>query len=222
MAIHTDPADRPLGPGPEAEAVRPADANPDVSPNERSFEAKSPVLVPAHLFGDWFGVRTAIEDNGITPTITWVSNIAGNPIGGQQQGFTEAENLGMDFLFDMRKLGGIEDTKFHVSMSQRSGTGLSQDYIGNVFPVQQVFGGETFKVVDVDAQRSYADGRLDARLGRIAVTDDFLVSPYFWAFMNNAIDGNPKGIFLNAPGTSAYPSAAWARGCAGGRPIEPT
>ena len=27
--------------------------------------------------------------------------------------------------------------------------------------------------------------------------------------MNNGIDGNPKGIFLNVPGTSAYPSAAW-------------
>ena len=51
------------------------------------------------------------------------------------------------------------------------------DYIGNVFPVQQVFGGETFKLVDVDVQRTFCDGRADARLGRIAVTDDFLSRP---------------------------------------------
>jgi carbohydrate-selective porin OprB len=43
----------------------------------------------------------------------------------------------------------------------------------------------------------------------IAAGDVFLVSPYDYVFMQNAIDGNPVGIFFNAPGMSAYPNATW-------------
>jgi porin len=181
----------------------------DVSPQERTFVPESLILRPDHLFGDWFGTRTQMEDDGITPTVTWVSNIAGNPTGGMKSGFTEAENLGFDCVFNLEKLRGIENTNFHVSLSQRSGASLSEDYIGNTFPVQQVFGGETFKVVDVDVMHVFADGAMDVRMGRIAVGDEFLISEYFWAFMNNAFDGNPKSVFFNAPGASAYPSASW-------------
>jgi porin len=187
----------------------PTDDAMDVRPNQRSLTSDAVLLPSGHLFGDWYGLRSRLEAQGITPSVTWVTNMAGNPVGGREQAFTEAENLGIDFAFDLQKLYQLDDTQFHVSMSQRSGVGLSQNYIGNVFPVQQVSGGETFKLVDVDLQHTFADGDCEVRLGRIAVTDDFLVSPYFWLFMNNGIDGSPKGIFLNAPGTTAYPNTTW-------------
>jgi porin len=205
-AAFAQDVDPPAANGPTAPD---AETSADVRVNQRDLAQDSPLLPPAHLFGDWFGLRSRLDDRGITPTVTWVSDMVGNPVGGLRHGFTEAENLGIDFVCDLEKLRGIDDTKFHVSMSQRSGVGLSKDYIGNVFPVQEVYGGETFKLVDVDIERAFADGAIDVRLGRMAVGDEFLVSPYFWAFVNNGIDGTPKGIFFNAPGTSAYPSAAW-------------
>jgi hypothetical protein len=61
-------------------------------------------LPRAHLLGDWFGFRTNLEDQGITPTLTFVTDLAGNPVGGRSQGFTEADNLGLDLLFDLDKL----------------------------------------------------------------------------------------------------------------------
>jgi porin len=103
----------------------------------------------------------------------------------------------------------MEGSKFHVSMSQRSGASLSNKYIGNAFNVQQVYGGETFKLIDVEYIKRYYDGKLTFHMGRIAAGDDFLTSPYYWIFMQNGIDGNPVGIFKNAPGMSAYPNAAW-------------
>ena len=47
------------------------------------------------------------------------------------------------------------------------------------------------------------------RVGRIATGDDFLVSPYNYIFVQNGFDGNPVGIFFNAPGMTAYPNATW-------------
>jgi porin len=187
----------------------PIDGPEDIPTNEHYFTAPSLLLPSSHLFGDWYGFRTRMENSGITPAVTWVTNLAGNPTGGRQQGFTECENLGFDFLFDLQKIYNLEDTQFHVSMSQRSGTSLSNKCIGNEFNVQQVYGGETFRLVDFDLQKSFFDGQLEWVIGRIAAGDDFLASPYYWLFMQNSIDGNPVCLFKNSPGMSAYPNAAW-------------
>jgi hypothetical protein len=48
------------------------------------------VLPQEHLFGDWAGTRTWLEEVGITPTLTLVMDALGNPTGGMQQGFTGA------------------------------------------------------------------------------------------------------------------------------------
>ena len=46
-----------------------------------------------HLLGDWAGARPWLEERGITPTVTFVLDALGNPIGGMQQGFKQASNL---------------------------------------------------------------------------------------------------------------------------------
>src|SRR5215467_4361393 len=162
-----------------------------------------------HLFGDWLGWRTSLEDFGISPTLTFVTDIAGNVTGGKNQGVTHADNLGLDLLFDLDKLLGLQGGSFLASISQRSGANLSREHIGNVFTIQQVYGGQTFHLIDLAYQQKLFDDRIEVRLGRIAAGDDFLVSPYDWLFMQNAFCGNPVGIFFNAPGMTAYPNATW-------------
>jgi porin len=167
------------------------------------------VLPREHLLGDWYGTRTWLEDRGITPTLTFVTDSLGNPTGGMEQGFTTANNLGIDLNFDLEKLCGLEGGSFLISMSYRFGGSLSANYIHNVFTVQQVFGGETFHFINMAYLQKLFDDRVEVRLGRIATGDDFLVSPYNYVFVQNGFDGNPVGIFFNSPGMSAYPNDTW-------------
>ena len=182
----------------------------EVPAGQRSLALPFQLVLPRdHLFGDWYGARTWLDDRGIDPTFTFVTDSLGNPTGGTRQGFTTANNLGLDLNLDLEKLCGIEGGSFLVSMSYRFGGSLSANYIHNFFPVQQVFGGETFRVVNVAYLQKLLDDRVELRLGRIATGDDFLVSPYNYVFVQNGFDGNPKGIFVNAPGTTAYPTDTW-------------
>jgi porin len=167
------------------------------------------VLPRAHLFGDWAGSRTWLEERGITPTLTFVMDALGNPTGGMQQGFRQASNLGLDVHFDLQKLFGLNGGSFFISFSERFGSSLSREDIGNVFTVQQVLGGQTYRLIDVAYQQRLFDDRVELRVGRIAAGDDFLVSPYNYVFVQNGVDGNPVGIFFNAPGMTAYPNATW-------------
>jgi porin len=167
------------------------------------------ILPREHLLGDWLGTRTWLEDHGITPTFTFVTDSLGNPTGGSEQGFTTANNVGLDLNFDLEKLGVVEGGSFLLSMSYRFGGSLSANYIHNVFTVQQVFGGETFHLINVAYLQKLFDDRVELRLGRIATGDDFLVSPYNYVFVQNGFDGNPVSIFFNSPGMTAYPNDTW-------------
>ena len=166
------------------------------------------VLPRAHLLGDWLGARTWLESHGVVPTITFVTDALGNPTGGKQQGFTATNNLGVDLLFDFDKLFGIPGGSFEFSFSERFGSSLTQDYIGNVFSVQQIFPG-TYKIVDMAYRQQLFGNRLELRLGRMAAGDDFLVSAYNCVFVQNSFCGNPVSVFFNGPGMTAYPNATW-------------
>ena len=172
----------------------------------RPFQLASP---RAHLFGDLFGLRSEAEDAGIHPTISFVTDIAGNVSGGMNQAVSHADNLGLDLLCELDKLIGLDGGSFLASVSLRSGSSLSSQHVGNVFTIQQVYGGQTFHLIDLAYQQKLMDDRLEIRLGRLAAGDDFLVSPYNWLFMQNGFNGNPVGIFFNSPGMTAYPNATW-------------
>jgi porin len=167
------------------------------------------VLPREHLLGDWYGTRTWLEDRGIIPTLTFVTDSLGNPSGGNEQGFTTANNVGLDLNFDLEKLCDFEGASLLLSMSYRFGGSLSANYIHNVFTVQQVFGGETYHLINLAYLQKLLDDRVELRLGRIATGDDFLVSPYNYVFVQNGFDGNPVGIFFNSPGMTAYPNDTW-------------
>jgi porin len=204
-AISPTTAGAPVGTG-----QQPGSAPVSVFPvSERIFGMDLIVLPVDHLLGDWYGLRTRLEDAGITPSLTFVSNLAGNPVGGLRRGFTEADNLGLNLVCDLDKLYGLEGGTFIFTTNQRSGANLSRIDVGNTFTVQQVYGREIWQVINVAYLQKLLDDRVELRMGRIAAGDVFVVSPYDYVFMQNAIDGNPVGIFFNAPGMSAYPNATW-------------
>ena len=198
--------DRPHTNSPTALFGGSAGSGPQVPANLRPFQLTLP---REHLLGDWLGWRAKAEEAGISPTLTFVTDIAGNVTGGKSQGVTHADNLGLDLLFDLNKLVGLQGGSFLASISQRSGSSLSKEHVGNVFTIQQVYGGQTFHLINLAYQQKLFDDRVEVRLGRMATGDDFLVSPYDWVFMQNAFDGNPVGIFFNSPGMTAYPNATW-------------
>jgi porin len=176
------------------------------SPTARVFEL---VLPGDHLLGDWGGLRSRLEESGITPRWFFITDVAGNLSGGRDQGATQASSTEVSLYFDLDRIAGLKGASLFTSMSQRWGHRLSSDYVGNVFSEQQIYGFETFRLIDFSYQQKLVNDRVELRLGRFAQTDDFLDSPYNYGFMSNAFCGNPFGILLDAPGMQAY-SGTWA------------
>ena len=166
-------------------------------PTKRVFQ----LVLPANICsGDWGGLRSKLEESGITPRLVLVTDFAGNPSGGRSQGATAPSSVELSLFFDLEKMWGLKKGSIFASFSERWGDSLSLTEIGNVFSTQQIYGFQTYRVIDLSYQQELFDDHMELRLGRFPAMDDFLVSPYNFGFMSNAFCGNPFGIILNAPG----------------------
>jgi porin len=168
-----------------------------------------------YLFGDVWGARPAMENMGLDLSVSFAMNIAGNPVGGVSQGVTQLNSTGINFGADMDKLVGLEGLTFFASMSVRGGTSLSLTRIDNVINVQQLYGNETYRLVNLYLEQVLMDGNFAIKAGRIAQFDDFSHSDAFAYYMNNAFDGQPVGFFFMGPFT-AYPVTTWGALVRGG------
>lgn len=162
-----------------------------------------------YLTGDWGGIRTRLRDRGVLFTIQYWTNLAGNPIGGNKQGFTYTDQTSISVDFDMSKLVGWKGGALYVVFNNRIGTSLSNEDIGNNFQAQQLFGGgERFRLAELSVEQSFAEGRINLRGGRYP-DDDFATAPIYCLFMSQSFCGYPQGVAqdTNLP---YFPASTWA------------
>jgi len=157
--------------------------------------------------GDWDGVRSDLSEAGVSVFGTYESESAGNPVGGKSQEFRYTHNIALGVAMDLQRLAGIDDTYFLASASERTGNSLSYD-IPNFFQVQQIFGHQTIRLVDLALEHQFFDKKLDVVAGRINALDDFATSPLYCFAQNLGFCGNPLSIPVDAS-VPSYPGAAW-------------
>jgi porin len=156
----------------------------------------APTAAPIHLRGHFVGEAAA------------------NPTGGLQRGTAFAGEFMLGADIDFAKLTGAGGT-LHVTLTEREGSSLSTNTIGNIFTVQEIYGdGLTPRLTEFSYEQAFAKGKVDAIAGRVITENDFAVSPVYWGdslyctFQNNGICGTPISIPINS-GYVAYPSSAW-------------
>ena len=160
------------------------------------------------LTGDWKGWRSRLEGEGVTVVADYITQIAGNPVGGRYGKVTYTHNFGIWLNFDLEKVVGWTGGSLHLSGNDRAGTSLSGRAIENLFAVQQIFGSETVHLTTLFFEQSLFKRNWNIVIGRINWGDDFAQSPLYCKFQNLGFCGNPVAIPMNV-NLSSYPSSAW-------------
>lgn len=159
-----------------------------------------------YMLGNLGHRRHKLAHAGITLDASYVTNLLGNPSGGKERDFAYDGSYGLSVNIDFTK-HGLTGLNLFSSLCWRTGTNLSRK-IDNQFTVSQIYGSQTIRLVELYLLETLFDKRFTMKAGRICAGDDFLCSPLYWQYVNNAFDGNPVSIFFNIPFT-AFPGATW-------------
>lgn len=174
--------------------------------------------------GDWGGMRTKLEDIGITPEAAYTTDILavhnGNADGNSNNdGWDYAGMLEFGINFDFEKLAGIPGFSLYASGAWSSGHDLSERQVGNLFAVQQIFTGREVRLGQLYLQQELYDDRLAFKLGRLTTEEDFLSSDIYANYVNASINGTPTNVPDSNIGFTTAPWAQWGFVVAG-EPVE--
>jgi len=167
-----------------------------------------------YLFGDWWGVREKLANDGIHPTFIVVTDPFGNPTGGERRGFTDYTLIGLDIRLDTEMMGGWRGGQFTIGAAINFGNDLTTEYVGNTYPIQLASVATSQpRLTYLSYRQTFAEGKLDLLVGRLTINslqgEEFIGSAYFKAFTSVGFDLLPQGVFLNSPGANGYPATTW-------------
>lgn len=161
------------------------------------------------LTGDWGGLRTRLQETGITFNAHYASESAGIVSGGPRRTARYTQQLDLETLFDLQRLAGIPDARVQFTLTDRSGRSLTNDVLHNQFSVQELYGaGQNFRLAEMNYQQDLDDHRINIELGWSPLGDDFARLPDFCKFQNGVICGHANAMTTNS-GAHNFPTAEW-------------
>ena len=161
-----------------------------------------------YLAGNWGGLRSQLEDEGVTPYVVYTSIISGNPSGGTRQaGPKYAQDINFGLTFDMQKLVGWEEATINVNSVDRVGKTIKPD-VGSVYDPVQIYGGQTITLYNLTLEQKFWNDLGALKIGRLSPGDDFAESPLYNYYVNNGIDGQIRAI-IDDTRFATYPFASW-------------
>ena len=160
------------------------------------------------LTGNWGGLRSKLEDEGINFAADTIDEVFGNPLGGAKRGAIYEGRLELLATLDLGKLAGIEDATLHANAYQIRGRGLSANYLDrNLLTVSNIEAARSLRLFDLWGEQVMLDGRVSVRVGQIAADDEFFISQYSASLINGTF-GWPSIAVADLPsGGPDYPLA---------------
>lgn len=163
----------------------------------------------AYLFGDWNGHRTRLADEGVTFDLGYDSAAAHNVTGGTRQLTRYADQWKAGATLDLEPLWGWKGSTFQIAYTQRNGRDLGADAeIGNNQLLQEVYGrGQTLHLTILALGQTFLDGKLDWRIGRLPVGEDF--HQFSCSFQSLTFCGAQPGNLVGDYWVN-WPTSQWA------------
>jgi len=154
-------------------------------------------------------LRQLLRDQGIDFRFGYVSETATNLQGGAHELGRYTDQLTFFTQLDLQKLFGIRNAQFAVVITDRNGHNLSADAkLDSLQQVQELYGrGQTWRWTEFYYDQKYLNGKLDWKIGRLPVGDDF--ASFSCEFVNLTFCGSAPG---NLVGSYWYnwPVSQWA------------
>jgi porin len=160
------------------------------------------------LTGNWGGLRSYLDDRGVTITLAYVNDLLANVGGGIRSGQVGLGAFQPQLDVDLQKLAGWEGGHVHVHGLVTHGPFFSPTYLGNILAASNLEAGPVARLYALWYEHNTPDDRWSIRTGLMLADSQFLQSKTAANFINNGISW-PTFLAANLPASGpAYPLPA--------------
>lgn len=175
---------------------------------EEILPTRSDFAVPQTLWGDWGGIRSWLDQYGVSFTLNQTSDYVGNTRGGIRQGFVYDGLLDLEVDIDLNKALGWQGGKIHFTGYGIQGQNLATQFTGSILTTTNVESNPSIpKVGEFWFEQKLLDNQLGIRAGLLEADRYYIISPTANVFVNSTF-GFPDSWEANMPGGGpGYPNA---------------
>jgi porin len=187
----------------------PASARPGANPEGAKEENAAPAEAEQQsLTGDWGGVRTRLEESGITLSLQEQSEVWSNVAGGLRRGTVYDGVTTASVNLDLEKALGWTGTSIFANAYQIHGRGPTPNLVGSLQSVSGIEADRTTRLYNLYLEQNLLGDKLSLRIGQEGADTEFMISKYAELFLNGSF-GFPTLASLDLPsGGPNYPLAA--------------
>ena len=135
-----------------------------------------------HLFGDWGGERTRLEERGVSFDFQYVSDSLWNLKSVQPERFASWNRFRGTVDIDLAKLTGWHDLYFHATALWQGGGNLGT-YLGLLTSPSGMSSGNTCRLDSWWIEKRWLSERLTVRVGQFAGQDFYGAQHYAASFI---------------------------------------
>lgn len=160
----------------------------------------------ATLLGTMGGLRTTLDDVGISLTLTQTTDLLGNLTGGRNRGWALEPETEAIISIDLGKQAGLQGGLLYATLFQDFGRGLSRS---NLLSLSTPSNDETDPAPSLGElyyQQSFAGGIADVRIGKLSLSKEFMISNGAAQFLSSTFSWPTlPGVVLPGGGSPATP-----------------
>jgi carbohydrate-selective porin OprB len=128
------------------------------------------------LSGDWGGLRSALDRNGVTFTFNYTNDFLANVRGGIGRGAVGLGVFQPALDLDLGKLAGWDGGHFHTHGLITHGPLFSPTYLGNILTVSNLEAGPVARLYSFWYEQNAFNDLLSVRAGLMSADSQFLQS----------------------------------------------
>jgi porin len=155
--------------------------------------------------GEWWGLRTRLEERGLEIFGGYTAEVWDNTTGGRKRGAVYTGLLDFGVNLDLEEALGWKGASMNTTWLWLSGRDASEDLAGNFLTISNIAGFNTLRLLELWFQQNLLDDRISVRFGQITADSEFVISDYAGTFINGTF-GWPAFLYMNLPaGGPGYP-----------------
>jgi len=153
------------------------------------------------LLGDWAGVRSELEDHGLTVEMVYTAEVFSNTRGGMKtHNATEYRgDLSIYLELDTGAAGWWENGTIFVHLQEEHGYGITDKYVGDFQVLSNIDADDYKQVSQFWYRHTLLDERLWVKLGKQEANDDFAGVQFGGEFINSSPGFSPTIPLVTFP-----------------------
>lgn len=156
-----------------------------------------------NLLGDWGGMRTYLEERGISPDVVLTMDFARNTRGGIDQHGTMLGNLDIMFTIDTKQAGLWENGTFSIYFLGNSVTNRPlTEIVGDLQTTSNIEAEETFVLYEAWYEHQFSQEAISVLVGLHDYNSEFDVLEFTGLFPNSSPGVQPT---ISQVGPSIFP-----------------